>query len=304
MVVSELSSTEAALSELPALLRSFEVILSSGFGSNITNEESKIPVAVVVEGAFPESEFEQMSASTPVVEALLLQSVLPLYHGPSVKIRIKSSDYEYTVSKDLLCRESTYFSAMFEGGFKEGQQLQTILEDMEGVVSVQSLEAFLQWLYLRDINFDLDEPEYQISATIELARFADMCSVTGIETHIAQYLKRILVTNPNPYTVAYGEKINTYCVTTHHIILATFLPRGHAVRQILAAAAVERTLLCEDDKVFLETQEHPSFRADLLEEVRRTLKGLSFGLSVATYEDPLDGKEKKLYKFLGSRFRY
>lgn len=29
---------------------------------------------------------------------------------------------------------------MFEDGFKEGQQLQVVLEDMEGVVSVQSLE--------------------------------------------------------------------------------------------------------------------------------------------------------------------
>lgn len=192
---------------------------------------------------------------------------------------------------------------MFEGGFKEGQQLQTILEDMEGVVSVQSLEAFLQWLYLRDIHFDLDEPEYQISATIELARFADLCSVTGIETHITQYLKRILVTNPNPYTTEYGE-INTYCVTSHHIILATFLPRGHAIRQILAAAAVERSLLCEDDELFLETQEHPSFQADLLEEVRRTLKGLRFGQNCATYQDPLDGKEKVLYRFLASHFRF
>lgn len=226
-----------------------------------------------------------------------------MYHGPVVKIRIKSSDYEYRVSKDLLCRESTYFSAMFESEFKEGQQLTAILEDIEGVVSVQSLEALLQWIYLRKINFDLVEAEYQISATIELARFADMCNITGIESYIAQHFKQILVANPNPDLVEYGDKINTYCLTSHHIISATFLPQGHAVRRILAAAMVERSILCEDFKLLQKTQEHPTFGADLFEEIRRTLKGLKIGEHGATYQDPLDGSEKMLFRFLNCHFR-
>jgi hypothetical protein len=195
---------------------------------------------------------------------------------------------------------------MFEGGFKEGQQLKAILDDIEGVVSVQSLEAFLQWLYLSKIAFDLNEPEKQISALIELARFADMCGITKLESHIAQYFKRILVTNPRPrsvdpkpYTGGNAKIINTYCLTTQHIISATFLPQGHKVRRILAAAIVEQSLLCENDELFQETREYPAFGADLLEAIRKTLKGLKIGYSDLTYQDPLDGSEKRLSKFLG-----
>ena len=66
-----------------------------------------------------------------------------------------------TVSKDLLCRESTYFSAMFEDGFKEGQQLQGILEDREGVVSVQSLEILQFTHFQRPVgqHHHLKKPE-------------------------------------------------------------------------------------------------------------------------------------------------
>lgn len=41
---------------------------------------------------------------------------------------------------------------MFEGNFAEGTQDLAILEDLEGVVSVRSFEALIQWLYLRKIN--------------------------------------------------------------------------------------------------------------------------------------------------------
>lgn len=107
--------------------------------------------------------------------------------------------------------------------------------------------AFLQWLYLREVSFDLDEPENQISAAIELARFADMCKITGIESDIAEYFKRILVINPGPEPVEVGIHINNYFLTSQHIVSTTFLPRGHAVCWVLAAAMVEQSLLCEDD---------------------------------------------------------
>ncbi|QGA15963.1 hypothetical protein EYB26_003630 [Talaromyces marneffei] len=166
---------------------------------------------------------------------------------------------------------------MFENGFKEGQQLQAALEDMEGIVSVQSLEAFLQWLYLREVSFDLDEPESQISAAIELARFADMCKITRIESYIAEYFKRILVKNPEPEPVEFGIDINTYFLTSQHIVSTTFLPRGHTVRRILAAAMVEQSLLCEDDLISQQIYKYPTFGVDLLEEVRKTLKGMTIG---------------------------
>lgn len=95
---------------------------------------------------------------------------------------------KYTVSKRLLCEESPYFSAMFEGEFSEGQQQTATLEELEGVVSVRSLEALLQWLYLRKVKFNLEDPGDQLSAAIEFARLADMRNITGMESQPAQYI--------------------------------------------------------------------------------------------------------------------
>ncbi|KAL2831918.1 hypothetical protein BJY01DRAFT_226299, partial [Aspergillus pseudoustus] len=192
------------------------------------------------------------------------RTILPIYHSPCVKIRVSSCDYEYIVSKDLLCRESKYFSAMSEGRYKEGQQQTAVLQDIEGVVSVQSLEAFLQWLYVRKIKFETTEPEHQISAMIELARFTDMCIVTKMEAQIALRLKKLLLANPNPESTECGININTYCLRSQHITSATFLPQGHAVRRILAAATVEEYLHCEHHRFAQEAQEHPTYGVDLL----------------------------------------
>ncbi|CRL30973.1 BTB/POZ fold [Penicillium camemberti] len=202
-------------------------------------------------------------------------TLLPRYHCPTVKIQISSSDHEYEISKYLLCKDSTYFTAMFEGNFAEGEQQVATLEEVEGVVSVRSFEALIQWIYLRKVQFDSKGPEDQISATIELVRLADMCSITGMETQMAQYIKDILVANPDPRCDDLFLRpidTNTYCITRQHITWATSLPPGHSVRRILAAASVEGYLRDENYKFVQLTQEHPTFGSDLLQEVRSTIE--------------------------------
>lgn len=185
---------------------------------------------------------------------------------------------------------------MFEGRFKEGGQQTTILEEVEGIVSVQSLEAFLQWLYLGKIKFDLGEPKHHIAATIELARFADMCNITGMETQIGRYLKDILIANPCPKYEG-GGVVDTYCLTSQHIISATFLPHGHAIRRILAAATLNGYLLCENHKFAEEAREYPTYGFDLLQEVGLALKGLRFDHNKVIHKDPLTGDDRNIYKF-------
>jgi len=125
-----------------------------------------------------------------------------------------------------------------------------------------------------------------------------MCNISEMESGIGRYLKRILIANPNPDLIDIGITKNTYCLTSENIIAATFLPQGHAVRRILAAAMVERCLLCENHEFAQETKEYPTFGADLLQEVRETLKGLKIGQYAPTYKDPIDGSESKLTSFL------
>jgi hypothetical protein len=180
---------------------------------------------------------------------------------------------------------------MFTSGFREGQEQTAILEEVEGVVTARALEALLQWIYLRRVKFDRAPPGEQISAAIELARFADMCTVTGLESQMARQIKEILKANPEPapFIGRYVDK-NTYCLTTEHIKSAICFPEGHAVRHVLAAASVEGYLRDKNHKFEEEVQVYPTFGADVLQEVRKALDTLKVVDYEATVEDPISGR--------------
>jgi hypothetical protein len=121
---------------------------------------------------------------------------------------------------------------------------------------------------------------------MELVRFADKYNVVGLEMEMAQYIRGILV---NRDTLAFSNPwdVNTAFLSRDHIVSATFLPRGHPVRQVLAAASVRGYLQNENYKFARETQDYPSFGADLLLEVRLTLNRVKYARS-GTFKDPLD----------------
>ena len=56
---------------------------------------------------------------------------------------------------------------MLEGPLLDTQQNVILLQKVEGVVSEQSVEALIQWLYCRVVIFDVNDPGDQISAAIE-----------------------------------------------------------------------------------------------------------------------------------------
>ncbi|KAJ6113801.1 hypothetical protein N7523_007118 [Penicillium sp. IBT 18751x] len=169
-----------------------------------------------------------------------------------------------------------------------------VLEETEGVVSVRSLEALLQWLYLRVVKFDIIDPTEHVSAAIELARLADKYNIEGLEIGMAQYIKDILIANPPPTICGWEPaNINDYWLSTDHIKSATLLPREHPVRKTLAAASVRAYLQIEKPKLAEETQDYPSFGADLLQELKLTLNGLRYTTAVL-FKDPLTGKDLEL----------
>ncbi|PKY07188.1 hypothetical protein P168DRAFT_90037 [Aspergillus campestris IBT 28561] len=220
-----------------------------------------------------------------------VNNILPLYQGPSVKLRIQPTNKEYTISKSLLCAESPVFSRMFNGEFIESQQQTATLEETDDGVSVRSLEALFQWLYQHTVRFAIKDPGEHISAAMELARLADMYEINGLETTLAQYIRNIIKHNPDPMTGGYCRHVdtNTYCLTQDHIASATLLPRGHPVRSVLAAASVEGFLRHADYKFCEEAQAYPSFGADLLQEIRLVLHKLE-PRAAAKFEDPISGE--------------
>ncbi|OOQ84206.1 hypothetical protein PEBR_33653 [Penicillium brasilianum] len=182
-------------------------------------------------------------------------AILPLYHGPFVKINIKPSNHEFTISKQLLCAESQVFSAMFEGQFKESQVMIADLEEMEYVVSVRSVHALIQWLYRRIINFDIEDPREHITAAMELVRLADKYNIVGLDTKMAQYIREIIIANRNPKANEFVRPVepNTKWIDREHIISATYLRREHPVRRTLAAASLAGYLRSDHYKFIEET---------------------------------------------------
>ncbi|CEO60670.1 hypothetical protein PMG11_05266 [Penicillium brasilianum] len=219
-------------------------------------------------------------------------AILPHYHGPLVKINIKPSNHEFTISKQLICAESEVFSAMLEGQVKDCQDMIADLEEMEYVVSVRSIQALIQWLYRRIINFDIEDPREHITAAMELVRLADKYNIVGLKTTMAQYIREIIISNPHPDTDFFGPPVDThtYWMDREHIISATFLPREHPVRRTIAAASVAGYLRSDDYKFIEETHLYPSFAADLLLEVGSALDRPESMPGGGTFEDPISGK--------------
>ncbi|PQE15064.1 BTB POZ fold protein [Rutstroemia sp. NJR-2017a BVV2] len=223
-------------------------------------------------------------------------SFLPLYSGPCVKVRIGSGSagHEYELSRAILCKQSPYFAATFEGAFREGQDQSTTLVEEEGVVSQRSFEMLVQWLYIGRIRFGEPTPTECITAIMEFVRLADMCEVTGMETQMAEHIKNIILANPPPEdkSISKGRHpdTNTFCIVGQHITSANLLPRGHPVRKILVIAAVEGYIRRNKHKFLKEICVSPDFAVDLLLEVKETLKTVASENTKISFEDPFSGE--------------
>ncbi|KAJ6108242.1 hypothetical protein N7523_009565 [Penicillium sp. IBT 18751x] len=216
--------------------------------------------------------------------------VLPLIHGPAVKIRIEPPGRVFVVAKDLLCKQSSYFAKMFNGKFSEGKTNEATLKVIEGVLSLQSFEMLLQWLYIGNITYYSGDVGAQISALIELARLADMCAVHALEAATAKFIKMLIVDTSDLARVGYkmNPNANTYALSSHNIHSATELPQGHKVRAVLAGASVEGYLRSENHKFRAILVENTSFKEDLICELKKGYKKISS--NTAYVVDPISEK--------------
>jgi hypothetical protein len=215
--------------------------------------------------------------------------LLALFSGPQVIIRIGTASHEYKLPKALLCKQSPYFAATFEGSFREGEEQSTTLEEINGVVTARSFQMLVQWVCLGRVVFTECTPDVTITTAIEFARLADMCLITGVESLMAEYIKAIILANPAPedskWEMWRPPDTNTHCLTSQHITSAVNLPKGHPVRAILAAATVEGCLRQHNYKFEREASRVPEFTIDFLKAVRATIESIS----ATTFEDPISG---------------
>ncbi|KAJ5187629.1 hypothetical protein N7449_010623 [Penicillium cf. viridicatum] len=193
--------------------------------------------------------------------------MLPLYHGPFVKIRLKPSGIEYTVSKGLLCAESPVFSAMFQPGCREYQEGTVTLQEVEDIITIRGIEALIQWLYLRIVKFDIEDEGDHISAAIELARLAETYNIAGIESQVAQDIEEVISSFSDD---------NSALLISEHISSGTFLSHEHPVRRTLVRACVAGCFEKKPHKFAQEIEDYPTFAVDLLQEVQLALNETSF----------------------------
>lgn len=221
---------------------------------------------------------------------------MPLYHGPTVKIKIGAATYD--VSKSLVCKHSPYFAAMFKANFKEGEDQSAVLEEVEGVVSNRSIQLLLQWLYLGRVILGKESPAEWISAMIELARLADMLSIDSMESPITEYIRSTILANPPPDNRWFRDpNTNVHHITPGNIDAASHLPKEHSVRMLLVKAAIEAYLRCDDFKFSEELRNVPDFAADILGELKIALKSVTLEqYTPCHFKDPLS-REK--LRFLG-----
>lgn len=175
-----------------------------------------------------------------------------------------------------------------EERFIEGAKLSTTLEEVDGVVSTRSFEMLVQWVYNNRIVFGDLPPAEAIAASIEFARFADMCSITGLESLMAEHIKQIILANKPAQKSVFTAPLDdhTHHLTLEHINSGVLLPEGHSVRKMLASAVVKGYLLRDQRKFFKEILGLPYFAVDLLREVKVALDSLEAEKRGMTFEDP------------------
>jgi hypothetical protein len=109
---------------------------------------------------------------------------------------------------------------MFDEKFSEGKHNEATLKVIEGVVSLQSFEMLLQWLYIGQITFYSADPGVQIDAAIELARLADMCAVHALEAATAKIIKKTIIVTAEYARRGY-KGILTRTLTQSHLITSS-----------------------------------------------------------------------------------
>lgn len=169
------------------------------------------------------------------------------------------------------------------------------MEEINGVLSAQSFESLLQWLYAGQVTFAAaSSPTQQISAMIAFSRLADMYDVSGTEDLVAKQIKEVIVAGRLFSKEPVGA--NTRWITPEQIYSATCLPKGHPVRGVLAAASVEEYLLCDTYKFFNVAQTNLEYATDFLNQLWTTLRGIKNRTDVI---DPINGHKLNRSQYVG-----
>ncbi|KAM3065912.1 hypothetical protein ACMFMF_010538 [Clarireedia jacksonii] len=150
-------------------------------------------------------------------------SKIALFDGPRVAITVGDTlKKTYHLPKALLVSASPYFTAAFEGAFKEG-----IEQKIELDCTIATFDLMIQYLYTGVFNTPLSLTQaQQISALLDFCILVDILLLQNSPMIVGK-MKAIL------------EESTTYLEKEHIRKAATELPSGHAVRKLFADIMVD-----------------------------------------------------------------
>jgi len=140
-----------------------------------------------------------------------------------------------------------------------------VLPENPGVITNQSVQLLVQWMYFGTIELDEVSNSEAITAIVEFANLAEHYGIGGLEVLLANKVRSLLKPNPDECPATNGDaEVNTRFLTSEHIKAASHLAVGHPLRVLFAEAAVRGFIQIENHKFRRETEEIPSFANDLL----------------------------------------
>jgi hypothetical protein len=146
----------------------------------------------------------------------------------------------------------------------------------------------LQWLYIGRVVFDELSSEEAITAILEFVRLTDMCGVRDMESMMATHITRLILADDTSRAREHSDP-QTWCFKLQHMTSAAALPKGHIVRNRLAAAAVKAYFHFQDSRFVDKAEEYPDFSVDILIAMKATFRSLTSCKRSVTFEDPLSG---------------
>jgi hypothetical protein len=107
---------------------------------------------------------------------------------------------------------------------------------------------------------------------------------------MVKHIRATILNNvPDVYS---GDRLVRH-MTPEHVYAATRLPKGHSVRRLLAQATIDTFLHSDTFRFSEEIREEPEFAADVLQELKVSLKSVKTESYVRIhFKEPLSGKEE------------
>ncbi|KAL8898245.1 MAG: hypothetical protein Q9192_002166 [Flavoplaca navasiana] len=165
---------------------------------------------------------------------LKIEDSVSFCNNPMVTLLVGPDRLSFHVHRNLLCENSPFFAAAFNGSFKESSGLMELIED-----SADAFERFVQWLYRRKFTIspvgDAQCTKQRYQQLVRVYIVADKFDVPLLKDHVI-VLFFDSIRYPNGQFRLKATAHHDFCPRTNIVKLVyTNTAKGSPLRKFLAA---------------------------------------------------------------------